>query len=580
MQASNATPGHSPAAPTPAAAAEPITARTDSLAFNAIPVSIATAAEAWPFVNFIQHQLRPEERGGPMGPVLFFLSVYGAWDQAVRDGPLAPGDVREANVIQFYAPARQALAKVIAEVPRASATAAASSVVPATSAICSPLPVAPTPALSVRRTMPPWHIPRQAVPPPPTAPAPAGAATVPPSPIVPEGSEDCDDDDDQGEAREEMAADLDAGVFKKPAVTHGSRNGSEPVLPATAGPLVAPTPPVGATAQHGAPEPNAEPTFADCELFYQEVLSHVSRKSIFTHGALASLLDEVAAFHKTGDDRKARLALHWYGPAKKEFAELRARGPALTPQHLAAAGSSVATPAQQAQRAAAPGPARVPGSPWVPTATPTSAAPSASNDPTHRIAAFAAAPAAGQPAGQPAQPSQDSRVPVLMGPAGTPSSAMPPSPTITSTLVSGALLGTPDVRDRTAAGSPSGPPPTMSDALKRAVLGAAPRIFALERMTSGMVALLFHLISKERLYELDGFASMEEYAQKRLGVQGEANLKVFRRAGRAMWDNFPGLAMRAVEAVAAGVTFVTPTELSLPCPASASSESFRELSDA
>ncbi len=313
----------------------------------------------------------------------------------------------------------------------------------------------------------------------------------------------------------------------------------------------------------GAPEQNAEPTFADCESLYQEVLSHVSRKSIFAHGALASLLDEVAAYLKTGDDRKARLALHWYAPAKEEFAELRARGPAPTLQHLAAAGSSVATPAQQAHPTAAPGPALIPADSCVPTATPTSAAPAASNYPPHQLAAFGAAPPAGQPAGQPAQPSQDSRVPMDIAPAGTPSSAMPPSPMITSTLVSGALLGMPDVLERTATGSASGPPHTMSDALKRAVLGAAPRIFALERMTSGMAALLFHLISQEHLFALEGFASMDEYADKRLGVQSEANMKVFRRAGRAIWDNFPDLAMRAVEAVAGGVTFVT-TDGALP----------------
>ena len=68
-----------------------------------------------------------------------------------------------------------------------------------------------------------------------------------------------------------------------------------------------------------------------------------------------------------------------------------------------------------------------------------------------------------------------------------------------------------------------------------------------------MAALVFDIVSKERLYELDGFASMEEYAHKRLGVQGEANLKVFRRAGRAMWGQLPGLAMQAVEAVAGGL---------------------------
>ncbi len=356
-----------------------------------------------------------------------------------------------------------------------------------------------------------------------------------------------------------VAADLGARVSSPSVITQGSREQSKPVVQAVAGPAGSLASPPPTTGLHGeAPEPNAEPTFADCESFYQEVLSHVSRKSIFTHGALASLLDEVAAFLKTGDDRKARLALHWYAPAKKEFAELRARGPALPPQHLAAAGPSVATPAQQAHATAAPGPAHIPAGSWVPATTPTSAAPSASNYPPHQLAAFGAAPAAGQPAGQPAQPSQDSRVPMAIAPAGTPSSAMPPSPMITSALVSGTLLGTPNVLERTATGSASGPPPTMSDALKRAVLGAAPRIFALERMTSGMAALVFHIVSKERLYELDGFASMEEYAHKRLGVQGEANLKVFRRAGRAMWDNFPGLAMQAVEAVAGGVTFVTP----------------------
>ena len=75
-----------------------------------LPAMIASPADAWPLTQFIDLHMRREDRGPAMGPILFFLNAYGVWDQAMGSGPLAPGDYRAVNVVQFYAAARAAVA--------------------------------------------------------------------------------------------------------------------------------------------------------------------------------------------------------------------------------------------------------------------------------------------------------------------------------------------------------------------------------------------------------------------------------------------------------------------------------------
>lgn len=96
-----------------------------------------------------------------------------------------------------------------------------------------------------------------------------------------------------------------------------------------------------------------------------------------------------------------------------------------------------------------------------------------------------------------------------------------------------------------------------SDVVSTAVLKAAPQVFSLERITSGMAAIVYEYIRRSSLFKIEGFGSMSEYAERGLGVKGAESQKAYQRAGKAAWACFPATAQRVLESVTKGVTRVT-----------------------
>ncbi len=91
--------------------------------------------------------------------------------------------------------------------------------------------------------------------------------------------------------------------------------------------------------------------------------------------------------------------------------------------------------------------------------------------------------------------------------------------------------------------------PEPSEALKKAVLDAAPGVFQFERLSSGVAAVVYEFVLRNRLFERAGFDSMKDYAATRLGVSA-GSCKPYHRAGAAMWDIFPTTATSVIEYVA------------------------------
>ena len=91
-----------------------------------------------------------------------------------------------------------------------------------------------------------------------------------------------------------------------------------------------------------------------------------------------------------------------------------------------------------------------------------------------------------------------------------------------------------------------------NDATKNAVLLAAPQVFQLERLTSGMAAVIFEFVRRWKLYEREAFKTMLEYASARLGVKSKQNYKEYARAGTAMWTHYECQARRVISYVAVG----------------------------
>jgi hypothetical protein len=92
-----------------------------------------------------------------------------------------------------------------------------------------------------------------------------------------------------------------------------------------------------------------------------------------------------------------------------------------------------------------------------------------------------------------------------------------------------------------------------SDAVKSAVLRAAPNLFQVARMSTGMAAVVFEFVRSWKIYKESGFESMSAYAEAHLGVKGRNNYREYARGGKAAWTHYAALAQRLIEAISGGV---------------------------
>lgn len=72
-----------------------------------------------------------------------------------------------------------------------------------------------------------------------------------------------------------------------------------------------------------------------------------------------------------------------------------------------------------------------------------------------------------------------------------------------------------------------------------------------------MAAIVYWYLNRASLFKLEGFGSMAEYAERRLGVKGAECQKAYLRAGNAAWTHFPATAQRVLESVTNRVADVT-----------------------
>jgi hypothetical protein len=84
------------------------------------------------------------------------------------------------------------------------------------------------------------------------------------------------------------------------------------------------------------------------------------------------------------------------------------------------------------------------------------------------------------------------------------------------------------------------------------VLSAAPDFMQRALTSTGVAATIFEYVRRWNLYEDQGFRTMREYAEVRLGVKGQ-NYREYARGGKAMWDDLPELASQVIQYVSGQV---------------------------